>query len=64
MSYTLGQEGQRLWTWLLVAEWWGHKYCTDGRMWMWERLWELQGVEESRQERALAREMTTQREDQ
>ena len=62
MSYTLGQKGQRPWTWLQVAEERNHKDCTDGRTWRWKEQWELQGGEEAKQEQALVREMTTQRE--
>ena len=62
MRHTLGQVGQRPWTWVLVAEEWRHKDCTDGQVRTWQGPWELKGVKESRQEQAPAPEKMTQRE--
>jgi hypothetical protein len=66
MRHTLGQEGQRPWIWVLAAEEWRRRGCKGGRVRTWQGPWELQGVEEAKQEQALklklTRETMTQRE--
>lgn len=62
MCHTLGQEEQRLSTWVLAAEEWKHRDCTyeRGRVRRWQGPWELRGVKELMQKQALAPERMTQ----